>query len=96
MRSQLGALAVCVLVGPPAWPQSTALDYLRQQADQFQKTVDVYTLADAAGNHFAARGRINSRGGEPFVPPMDEISSAADCPRASCITASFLSRGENW
>jgi uncharacterized protein (TIGR03437 family) len=96
MRSQLGALAVCVLVGPPAWPQSTALDYLRQQADQFQKTVDVYTLADAAGNHFAARGRINSRGGEPFVPPMDEISSAADCPRASCITASFLSRGDNW
>jgi hypothetical protein len=67
----------------------SATGYLQQTSDQYQHTLDVYTDAGAAGNHFAARGEFDSTNGVIQVPAMDEISSNAPCFGITCITASF-------
>ena len=67
---------------------STAIIYLQQTSDRFQKTVDVYTIADGANSHFAARGEFDSVNGG-IVPAMDEISLGAPCPGITCVTATF-------
>ena len=53
---------------------NSSLDYLAAVMDQYHKTLDVYTDADAAGNHFLARGAIAS-GNPSKVPNMNEIYS---------------------
>jgi len=45
---------------PPAG--RTAYGYLARIIDQFHTSSDVYTDSHAAGNHFAARGRMSSPG----------------------------------
>jgi hypothetical protein len=60
------------------------------------ETFDVYTDADAAGNHFSARGRFNSAAGDDHVPPMIENSTENPHSGITCIKASFKSRGSNW
>jgi len=76
--------------------KDTTTEYLQQTSDRYQQTVDVYTDADAAGNHFAARGEFHSQGSSP-TPAMDEISSTANCHSGiTCITATFKADGENW
>jgi hypothetical protein len=67
---------------------SATMTYLQQASDRFQHTVDVYTDADAAGNHFPARGEFDSIQSNS-VPTMDEISSGAPCLGITCITATF-------
>jgi hypothetical protein len=74
---------------------SAATVYLQNTSDGYQSTIDVYTDADAAGNHFAARGEIHSLNG-PATPTMDEISSPAQCFDITCITAQFNAAGNNW
>jgi hypothetical protein len=74
---------------------SPATVYLQGVSDRYQNTVDVYTDADAAGNHFAARGEIHITGG-PATPAMDEISANAQCFGITCITATFNGTGTNW
>lgn len=70
--------------------QTPATIYLRNTSDRYQQTVDVYTDADAAGNHFAYRGEFDSTGGARQVPTMDEISANAPCfAGITCITATF-------
>jgi hypothetical protein len=69
--------------------------YLQGVSDQFQSTVDVYTDADAAGNHFAARGEIHIPNGLA-TPTMDEISTSAQCFGITCITGTFNGTGSNW
>jgi hypothetical protein len=64
------------------------IGYLQLVSDRCQETVDVYTNADAACNHFAARGEFDARQAD-LVSPMDEISTNAQCLGITCITATF-------
>jgi hypothetical protein len=90
-------LAICAaVVAAQSPPVSAAKVYLQTVSDGFQHTVDVYTVADSAGEHFAARGEFDSSGGLVMVPAMDEISSSADCIDTTCITAVFNANGTNW
>jgi hypothetical protein len=73
-----------------------SIEYLARVMDKFHATLDVYTDADAAGNHFPARGRFNSAGGEDAVPPMMEDSTEQPYAGLTCIKATFKSRGLNW
>jgi hypothetical protein len=91
--------AFLTAVSLPAMGQGSptpATVYLRQVSDKCQSTVDVYTDADVACNHFAARGEFDSSGGVVLTPTMDEISSSADCLGITCITATFDATGNNW
>src|SRR5579883_3396100 len=51
---------------------ATAIAYLAQRLDQFQQAVDIYTDADAAGNHFVARGAMPKTIPPEVLPPMQE------------------------
>ena len=66
-----------------------ATGYLQRASDRYQHTIDVYTIADAAGNHFADRGEFDNAQAGTLVPAMDEISSNAPCRAVTCITALF-------
>lgn len=73
--------------------------YLQNTADRYQHSIDVYSDADAAGNHFAYRGEFDNNGGQGVsqVPPMDEISATAPCfSGVTCITASFDPSQLDW
>jgi len=84
-----------MLVNAQTSQLTPATHYLQQASDRYQQTIDVYTDADAAGNHFAARGEIHSTNSVP-TPTMDEISSLAQCFGITCITAHFKATGNNW
>lgn len=73
-----------------------SITYLSRRMDIFHETFDVYTNADSAGNHFAARGRFNSYRGEDGVPPMIEFSTDNPHSGLTCIKASFKSKEDNW
>jgi hypothetical protein len=75
---------------------TAATTYLQHTSDRYQQSIDVYTTADAAGNHFAARGAFASLGGLGLLPAMDEISSNAPCLGITCITASINFAGSNF
>lgn len=89
-------LAVGLGVGAPALAPAPALAYLAQVMDRFHLRFDVYSDADAAGNHFHARGRMSSPGDEAAVPPMDEAFTGGECQGLTSIRAVFHSRGRNW
>src|SRR5690349_3626468 len=71
VRSRSGASTAAAA----ATPSPSAIDYLAAAMDRFHRTVDVYTDAHAAGNHFVARGRLSSFGAEDAVQVMDEAST---------------------
>src|SRR6267143_4620675 len=75
---------------------TAAISYLQLASDRYQHTVDVYTDADVAGNHFPARGAFASPGGLALVPTMDEISPNVPCMGITCITANLNLNGSNW
>jgi hypothetical protein len=81
---------------PPRHFRQPSVNYLSARMDLFHKTFDVYTDADSAGNHFSARGRFNSAGGDDGVPPMIENHTENPHSGISCIKASFKSKGSNW
>lgn len=89
-------LVAAVWVVAPAFEHGTALAYLAQVMDRFHASFDVYSDADAAGNHFHARGRMSSPGDEAAVPPMDEAFTGVECQGLTSIRAEFRSRGRNW
>ena len=94
---QIEDMSVAIHVIPSAAPPKPSVQYLIEASDRFQHTVDVYTDADAAGNHFPARGRMNSLGGDSAVPVMDEVSAGVSCFRGlNCITAQLKVLGNNW
>ena len=71
-------------------PSSTT--YLQKASDRYNKTVDVYTDADAAGNHFVVGGEFDNSGvGGNLVPPMNEyFFGLGECyAGVTCISASF-------
>jgi len=70
--------------------------YLPRAMDQFHATFDVYTDLHAAGNHFAARGRMSSPGDEGAVTSMDEGWTDNPHSGATCIRCTFEARGSNW
>jgi len=91
------SILATVVASSPAAASSLAIAYLQQSSDRYQKTIDVYTIADAAGNHFAARGEFDSNNAGS-VPAMDEISPNAPClvTTITCITATFDPRSLAW
>ncbi|MHB9111240.1 MAG: hypothetical protein ACYC4D_01225 [Thermoleophilia bacterium] len=70
--------------------------YLADVMDQFHDTFDVYTDSHAAGNHFAARGKMSSSGDADALPAM--IENWKDNPHSGidCIKTTFISKGNNW
>ena len=71
-------------------------EYLAKVMDRFHQTFDVYTDSDAAGNHFPAKGRMNSPGDEDSVPVMNEACTNNPHSGVTCIEASFKAGGSNW
>lgn len=93
-------LAACIPNGQdghtfPA-PDGKASAFLADVFDRFHETLDVYTDSGAAGNHFAARGRLSSPGDEGAVPPMDEACTVNPQAGITCIEATFKASGQNW
>lgn len=79
-----------------ASPGTRAVDYLAKVMDQFHATYDVYTDADAAGNHFVVRPRMSSfdnacqsAEADETVPPMNEAWTTSPHSGLTCIRASF-------
>jgi hypothetical protein len=75
-------------------------DALTTMLNRFNGRYDVFTDADAAGNHFFSRARFFSRlanipAAEAAVPPMDEQYRHPSRP-GTCIRASFQPRGKDW
>ena len=71
-------------------------NWLNKTMDQFHETLDVYSDSDAAGNHFAARGQMNSPGDDDALPAMDEAWTADSHSGTTAIMASFDAKGDNW
>jgi hypothetical protein len=76
--------------------RQASIAYLSRKMDIPHETFDVYTDANAAGNHFAARGRFNSAGGDDGAPPMIESFTGNPHSGITCIKASFKAKGANW
>jgi hypothetical protein len=94
-------------VSPIVPPDDRAVNYLAKVMDQFHTSFDVYTEADAAGNHFVVRPRMSNydnscrpADAERTVPAMDEAWLDRPHSGLTCIKASFKSeevKGEfNW
>ena len=80
----------------PPVPATKAIGYLAAVMDQFHDAFDVYTDANAPGNHFAARGRMASADGYEAVSIMDEACTTSPHSGLTCIKAGFGSQGKNW
>lgn len=96
------ALPVCLRGAPELSAQSkTFEDGLAATLARFHGRLDIYTDAYAAGNHFAARGRLFARPGNEAaasaaLPPMDEAFRFPGRP-GTCIRASFrAARSNEW
>ena len=74
-----------------SWAQQKTISYLADVQDRFHKAYDVYTDADAAGNHFASRGRFPASVGDVQVPPMNEVWSQSPRSGVTAIEAKFNS-----
>lgn len=81
---------------PAPEPVPTAVANLASALDRFHGTFDVYTDADAAGNHFVARGRMSSPGDEDAVEPMNERFPTSPRSGHTSIRAVLRGRGDNW
>jgi hypothetical protein len=73
-----------------------AVNWLSTVMDRYHAAFDVYSDADAAGNHFPARGRMSSAGDADALPPMDEAWMENPYAGPTAIKASFQARGDNW
>lgn len=73
-----------------------AMAYLASRMDLFHQTFDVYTDADAAGNHFTQRVRIGPPGAARGVPPMDEAHHQRPRSGLTCIRAVFRPKMARW
>lgn len=77
------------LVQSSALSEETASLYLGRIMDQFHTAFDVYTDSHAAGNHFAARGRMPETGTDDAIPPMNEAFPNDPHGGITCIEAKF-------
>lgn len=74
----------------------SSVQYLADVQDRFHESLAVYIDANSPGNHFEARGKLNSSGDKDAVPSM--LESWTDRPHSgiTCIRASFLSTRGLW
>lgn len=93
VRLTLLAIVVTTLLPLSHGGLPEAVQYLAFHQDYYHRTYDVYTDADAAGNHFFVRGRMGE--GQP-VPPMEEDFAAPFCRGLSCIRAEFRPWESDW
>ncbi len=84
------------LAGPGKPTATASVGYMAKVMDRFHTATEVYTDADAAGNHFAARGRFASENGGGYVLPMEEAVRESPYDGVDCIRCSFQSSGSNW
>jgi PKD repeat protein len=94
LGSMLCILVFLMLTGSVA--DAGTVDYLETVQDQFHQTFDVYTDADAAGNHFSHRGMIAGQVSTHPVPAMEERETANPFRGLTCIRASFGGAGATW
>jgi hypothetical protein len=74
---------------------SSAITYLADVMDEYHRSFDVYTDADAAGNHFVARGSI-AKGDPKMVLPMNETCSIDPHEGMHCIECRFTPAAGPW
>ncbi len=84
-------MMLATMVATVEWAQRQSVRYLADVQDRFHKTYDVYTDADAAGNHFVARGRFPADATDVQVPPMNETWSVSPRSGVTAIEAKFNS-----
>jgi len=100
----LATVIVCILLAgiiglvqagetPGAAPSSTA--YMASVMDRYHATLDVYTDADAAGNHFVTP-RAMTDGSAEAVPPMNMQCSDNPHSGTTCIECRFTPEVGNW
>jgi len=73
-----------------------SLEWLSWMMDRYHTGLDVYSDADAAGNHFSMRGRMAGSQGDWIVPVMNEQWSQDSHSGKTCIQAKLLSDPGNW
>ena len=73
---------------------NAAYTFLAKVMDRYHSSFDVYSDADAAGNHFSYRGKMP--GDAAFLPPMDESYPNAPHTGLTSIQCRFLSQGTNY
>ncbi len=78
------------LLKPPA---DAAADYLAWLMDRYHASFDVYSDADAAGNHFVARARMPVNVSDATLPPMQEDCTENPHSGITCIKAFFKGSG---
>ena len=76
--------------------EAQTLPYLVKVMDQYHDKYDVYTDADAAGNHFVARGRMPASATDDTLPPMTEDCTTRPHSGVTCIEATLPAREDNW
>ena len=77
--------------------KNSSLDYLAAVMDQYHTTFDVYTDADAAGNHFSSRGAMVEEGWNPAnVPKMNEIYANNPHAGITSIECTFTPEAGPW
>jgi hypothetical protein len=82
-------------ISSPTVENNTAVSYLAEVMDGYHRTFDVYTDADAAGNHFPARGSV-AAGNPKDVLPMDEIYPFDPHAGIHCIECRFTPAAGSW
>lgn len=70
--------------------------YLTWSLGRFHTAFNVYTDADAAGNHFPARGRMPAEATDAIAPPMVENCTTSPHSGPTCIKCQFLGTGTDW
>ena len=93
VRAVLITVVLLLVVGAV---QGGSVEYLASVQDRFHQTYDVYSDADAAGNHFAHRGMISDPSSSYRVPDMAERTTTDPARGLSCLRASFGGAGATW
>ncbi len=98
--SAIGLFIFVALAFEFAHADVSPTSYLATIMDQYHQTFDVYTDNYSAGNHFAARGKMNSNGDSDFVPAMNENWTKDPHSGCTCIKATLKSnsnkKNPNW
>ena len=75
---------------------SAAVEYLKKQVRRYDGVYYVYEDYCAAGNHFNARGKMTSLGGDAYLPDMDENNREYPHSGESAIRCEYTPMGSHW
>jgi hypothetical protein len=73
-----------------------SLSWLSWMMDRYHSRLDVYTDANAAGNHFPMRGRMPASADDYHLPPMNDQWMENPHSGRTCIQATFIPSGDSW